>query len=42
LTENEITNKIIGLSIEIHKALGPGLLKRIKHIQKFKKQTGIH
>ncbi|MFI0429242.1 GxxExxY protein [Mariniflexile sp. HMF6888] len=27
MTENEIANKIIGLAIEVHKALGPGLLE---------------
>jgi GxxExxY protein len=27
MTENEIANKIIGVAIEIHKALGPGLLE---------------
>jgi GxxExxY protein len=27
LTENELANKIIGLAIEVHKALGPGLLE---------------
>ena len=27
MTENEISNKIIGIAIEIHKALGPGLLE---------------
>ena len=27
MTENEIANKIIGLSINVHKALGPGLLE---------------
>lgn len=27
MTENEISNKVIGLAIEIHKALGPGLLE---------------
>lgn len=27
MTENEIANAIIGLSIEIHKSLGPGLLE---------------
>jgi len=27
MTENEISNKIIGLAIEIHKSLGPGLLE---------------
>jgi GxxExxY protein len=27
MTENLIANKIIGLAIEVHKALGPGLLE---------------
>ena len=27
MTENDITNKIIGLAIEVHVALGPGLLE---------------
>jgi GxxExxY protein len=27
MTENELSNKIIGCSIKIHKALGPGLLE---------------
>jgi GxxExxY protein len=27
MTENEIANKIIGVAIEVHKALGPGLLE---------------
>lgn len=27
MTENEIANKIIGLAIDVHKALGPGLLE---------------
>ena len=27
MSENEIAKKIIGLSIEVHKALGPGLLE---------------
>lgn len=27
MTENEISNKIIGLAIEVHSALGPGLLE---------------
>ena len=27
MTENEIANKIIGYAIEVHKALGPGLLE---------------
>ena len=27
MTENELANKIIGIAIEIHKTLGPGLLE---------------
>ncbi len=27
MTENEISEKIIGRSIEVHKTLGPGLLE---------------
>ncbi len=27
MTENELSNKVIGLSIEIHSLLGPGLLE---------------
>ena len=27
MTENEVANKIIGTAIEVHKALGPGLLE---------------
>ena len=27
MTENELANKIIGVAIEVHKALGPGLLE---------------
>jgi len=27
MTENEISNKVIGVAIEVHKALGPGLLE---------------
>lgn len=27
MTENEISSKIIGASIEVHKQLGPGLLE---------------
>ena len=27
MTENQIANKIIGIAIEVHKALGPGLLE---------------
>jgi GxxExxY protein len=27
MTENEISNIVIGLAIEVHKALGPGLLE---------------
>ncbi|MBI3189684.1 MAG: GxxExxY protein [Ignavibacteriales bacterium] len=28
MTENELSNKVIGLAIEVHTALGPGLLER--------------
>lgn len=27
MTENEIANRVIGMAIEVHKALGPGLLE---------------
>ena len=27
MSENEISNKVIGLAIEVHQALGPGLLE---------------
>jgi len=27
MTENEISNKVIGCAIEVHKSLGPGLLE---------------
>lgn len=27
MTENEISNRVIGLAIEVHKSLGPGLLE---------------
>lgn len=27
MNENEISNKVIGLAIEVHKSLGPGLLE---------------
>lgn len=27
MIENELSNKVIGLAIEVHKALGPGLLE---------------
>lgn len=29
MTENEISNKIIGIAIEVHNALGPGLLENV-------------
>lgn len=27
MTENEISNKVIGLAIDVHRSLGPGLLE---------------
>jgi GxxExxY protein len=27
MTENELSNKVIGLAMEVHTALGPGLLE---------------
>ena len=29
MTENEISNKVIGIPIEVHNALGPGLLENV-------------
>lgn len=29
MTENQITNKIIGCAIEVHKGLGPDLLESV-------------
>lgn len=29
MTENEISNKVIGIAIEVHNALGPGLLENV-------------
>lgn len=29
MTENEISKKVIGFAIEVHKALGPGLLENV-------------
>jgi GxxExxY protein len=29
MSENEISQKVIGAAIEVHKALGPGLLERV-------------
>lgn len=29
MTENELSGKIIGLCIEVHKTLGPGLLEKV-------------
>jgi GxxExxY protein len=43
MTENEISNIVIGLAIEIHKKLGPGLLENVyKECLFYKiKQRGI-
>jgi hypothetical protein len=27
MTENELSNKVIGIAIQVHTALGPGLLE---------------
>ena len=32
MTENEISHKIIGCAIELHKALGPGLLESVYEV----------
>ena len=29
MTENEISNKVIGIAIDVHRALGPGLLEHV-------------
>jgi GxxExxY protein len=29
MTENELSNKVIGLAIEVHSTLGPGLLENV-------------
>ena len=29
MTENEIANKVIGIAIDVHKVLGPGLLESV-------------
>lgn len=29
MNENELSNKIIGIAIEVHRALGPGLLEKV-------------
>lgn len=44
MTENEISNIIIGLAIEIHKKLGPGLLENAYQEYLFYKikQRGLH
>ena len=37
MTENEISNKVIGIAIEVHNALGPGLLENTyKELEKDK------
>lgn len=44
MTENEISRKIIGLAIEVHKALGPGLLEKAYQECLYYKinQVGLH
>jgi GxxExxY protein len=43
MTDNELTRKVIGLAIEVHKGLGPGLLESVyKECLYFKiKQAGM-
>jgi GxxExxY protein len=43
MNENEIANKIVGLALEVHKALGPGLLESAyKECLAYKiKQSGL-
>lgn len=43
MTENEIATKVIGLAIEVHKSLGPGLLESAyKEVLYYKlRQSGI-
>ncbi len=44
MTENEIANKVIGIAIDVHKALGPGLLESAyKECLYYKiAQSGLH
>ena len=44
MTENEIANTIVGLALEVHRALGPGLLESAyKECLAFKLQnSGLH
>lgn len=44
MTENELSNKIIGIAIEVHSALGPGLLESAyKECLYYKlKQSGLN
>lgn len=43
MTENEISKKVIGIAIEVHNALGPGLLENVyKECLYYKlKQAGL-
>ncbi len=44
MTENEISEKIIGCAIEVHKSLGPGLLESayLECLYYELKKTGLH
>ena len=47
MTENEISNKVIGIAIEVHNALGPGLLENViiklnKQVLKLKRKNQFH
>lgn len=44
MNENQLSNKIVGLGIEVHRALGPGLLESAYHECLYYKikQAGFH
>ena len=44
MTENKITNQIIGTSFEIHRELGPGILETVYETVLFRKLSdmGLH
>lgn len=42
MKENEITEKVIGCAIEVHRQLGPGLLESVYEVELPKLVDGIH